>query len=51
MKKMNDQQQLEAEKLIEAIICPSCSVENDEKDCSGCELFAKIKENLFQGCM
>lgn len=48
MNKINDNQLLNVEKLIESLICPSCTDTQEEKDCSSCEIYNQLKVNLLK---
>ena len=48
MNKINDNQLLNVEKLIESLICSSCTDTKEEKDCSSCEIYNQLKVNLLK---
>ena len=48
MDKINDNQLLNVENLIESLICPSCTDTQEEKDCSSCEIYNQLKVNLLK---
>ena len=49
MNQLNSEQFDEIEELIEHLICGNCTEDNNEKDCSSCEIFNQIKINLLNG--
>lgn len=48
MNEINDNQLLNVEKLIESLICLSCTDKKEEKDCSSCKIYNQLKVNLLK---
>jgi len=45
-----NEEQLECfDSFITSLLCTKCSIDMDEKDCSSCESFSKIRDNMLKG--